>query len=217
MLISSVFIDYGVEWEHAWNNHTQRWVGPEREEDFVSAKEANERTGPVLKHLVSGDLRKTVNDRYLFTGCFYEATDDDMEGENFTKPNPAWTNMTDDEIMETYADDGHRFSRQPDYYRHHNSRSHWPCTVLLPEAEAGEYTVRIHMMPMRGTYRKREIVRTAWHRNDVPRILTNYPQSSIHYFVRPTATDQMLPQAFRHPMGFPDELFPDQWRRRQID
>jgi hypothetical protein len=168
----------------------------------------------VVESLISGNLRNGVNHSYLFTGCIFETGKIDMIGENYTKPNPSWTSMSDNEILQTYARSGSRFYQEgEDSYRHHSSRSHWPCTVLLPEAEAEEYTVRIHMTPMRGVYNGQEIVPTAWDENDVPRILTNYPQSSIHYFVKPSATDQMLPGVFRHPIGFPDELFPRQWRK----
>lgn len=167
-----------------------------------------------MESLVSGDLRSGVDHPYLFTGCIYEIDDADLQGENFTKPNPSWTTMLDREIMETYAKSGQKFFREYGY-SHHRSRSHWPCTVVMPESKEGEYTVRIHQMPMRGIYRGKDIVKTSWHENDVPLFLTNYPQTSIHYFVKPTATDQMLPGVFRHPIGFPDELFPDQWRRKQ--
>jgi hypothetical protein len=207
-----VFIDYGVEWENAWINHAKQWVPPKKHPDFISAREANERSGPVVESLVAGNLRGSVDHSYLFTGCIFETGEIDVLGENYTKPNPTWTSMSDDEIMDTYARSGRRFYRESGY-RHHKSRSHWPCTVLLPEAESGEYIVRIHQTPMRGIYNGKEIVTTAWHENDVPRILTNYPQSSIHYFVKPNVTDHMLPGVFRHPIGFPDELFPDQWRK----
>lgn len=210
--VATVFLDYGVEWENAWNNHVQQWVPPKMESDFISAREANERPGPVVESLVSGNLRSEVNHSYLFTGCIYKMGEIDMMGESYTKPNPKWAEMTDDEIINMYATSGEKFYRDSSYV-HHQSRSHWPCTVLLPESEDGEYTVRIHMTPMTGTISGREIVPTAWYENDVPRILTNYPQSSIHYFVKPSATDHMLPGVFRHPIGFPDELFPKQWRK----
>jgi hypothetical protein len=38
------------------------------------------------------------------------------------------------------------------------------------------------------------------------------PRKSIHFFNRPGTTDIHLSNAFRHPIGIPDDLLPDGWR-----
>jgi hypothetical protein len=98
-------------------------------------------------------------------------------------------------------------------YQEHEDRSHWPCSVLKrSDIDEDHYTVRIHQSPLRGVVDRMEEV----NKNNIPRILTNVPRNSIHYFVRPEATDQNLANAFRHPMGMPDHLFPKRWRNLDL-
>ncbi|KAG7362845.1 SET methyltransferase domain containing protein [Nitzschia inconspicua] len=216
-----VFIDYGVEWELAWQRHVNQWTPPKIGDHFLSAQEANERQGPVMDEFVSGDLRKSVNHPYLFTGCQYwessaeedSRDDDDDEGSrdlsvsNYTVPNKRWKSMSDAEILETYSSPGTEFVYGKGGYIDHEEHSHWPCSVIRQESD-GLYTVRIHQSPLRGA----EPTETDWDKNDLPRILTNYSQNSIHYFVKPSAIDQKLPGVFRHPIGIPDAIFPKQWK-----
>ena len=204
-----VFIDYGIEWENAWDEHVRRWEPPYKIPNFVSASEANERRGPVLDELVSNDLRKTVNHPYLFTGCQYNALPDAENIGNYTEEwKSVWKELSDSEILDKFSTDGSEFLYDDaDGYVGHSEFSHWPCSILYAEEDQDRYTVRIHMSPLKDV----EPDETPWNKNELPRILTNYSQESIHYFVNPSATDQSLPNAFRHSIEFPDHLFPKRW------
>lgn len=204
-----VFIDYGAEWENAWKEHMRWWKIPDKIPNFVSAKVANELRGPILEELISNDLRKTVHHPYLFTGCQYDAWPDVQHIGNYTKKwKHKWKELSDSEILEKFSSPGDGFL-YPDTggYEDHEEYSHWPCSILHAEKQKGRYTVRIHMSPLKDV----EPYETSWNKNEVPRILTNYSQESIHYFVRPSATDHIQPYVFRHSIGFPDSLFPNQW------
>lgn len=208
----SVFIDYGVEWERAWKSHVERWTPPEIDDHFISAQEANGRVGPITDDFMSGDLRKVKKHPYLFIGCqYWEAEETEKTGSvtssNYTTPNDDWKKMSDQEILETYSSSGEKFVYGPEGYADHYEHTHWPCTVIRQE-EYGRYTVRIHKSPLRGA----KPSSTAWSENGLPRILTNYSQGSIHYFVIPSAIDQKLPGVFRHPIGIPEDIFPEQWK-----
>ena len=198
-----VYMDYGEEWEEAWAKHVATWKPPAGldGDSVVTAKEANEQSEP-LQLLVTGDLRNVSDHPYLFTGCQYWVTSMDKD-DVWYKKNPKWMEMKDEEILHMYADDGLVFYGN---YASHRDRYHWPCTVIRQE-EKGRYTVRIHQADWKSD--------RPWHRNDLPRILTNYPRSSIHYFVKPYAGDQHLPGVFRHPIGIRDEIFPEQWKNRK--
>jgi hypothetical protein len=41
---------------------------------------------------------------------------------------------------------------------------------------------------------------------------TELPREAIRFVDRPYTSDIHLPNAFRHPIGIPDELFPDAWK-----
>jgi len=201
-----VFIDYGVEWEKAWADHVNHWKSPDVPPGFLTAQEANLQEGPIPETFISGDLRKTVDHPYLFTACQYITSGTDSHGSRYSSPNPDWPKLTDKEILAQYSSDGakHVYSTDKGYAKH-SDYSHWPCTVLYPEKEEGKYMVRIHQSPFR------KVDEAVWHKNGVPRILTNFSQESIHYFVKPESADQMLPGVFRHPIGIPDGLYPDHW------
>lgn len=204
-----VFIDYGVEWEQAWAQHRASWKPPQLPPtltpgSWITAKEANEMEGPIMDAFVSGDLRRTVDHPYLFTGCQFYETDFDSH-DAFRAHDVNWKNMTDLEIMGRFANWEPNKDAERGYARH-RSRSFWPCTVIRREDNADSllYTVRIHQNDV--------MDELPWHRHNLPRFLINFPRTSIHYFVRPLASDQHLPGVFRHPIGIREELFPEHWK-----
>jgi len=199
-----VFLDYGTEWEDAWEKHVATWKPPVKEvESYITAKEANEKEG-ILELLVTGDLRKVSDHPYLFTGCEFHHRQLDIEKlDMWTKPEPGWVEWSDEEILKRFSHNGAMIKGN---YTTHRDRAHWPCSVIR-EQENGLYTVRIH-----NRFGKRP---PAWEKNDLPRLLTNFQRESIHYFVKPHTSDQNLPGVFRHPIGIHDELFPEQWKNRK--
>ena len=208
-----VFIDYGPEWERAWSEHVGQWKPaslPDQWPDqkhWVSAKEANEDMGPVLQELVSGDLRETVRHPYLFTGCQYWETRQDVHPV-YARPRD-WKSMNDEEILDLYSDPGDRFcDGEHRLYRYHRDASHWPCTVLKHNAEDDTYVVRIHPAPWASS----DPDDLPWDANGLPRLLRNFKRDSIHYFVQPFSSDQHLKGVFRHDIRIRDEMFPEQWK-----
>lgn len=161
-----------------------------------------------------------VDHPYLMTGCVYWETEMDSS-EVFGTVNEHWrTNMTKEQIMEVYADDGSVFE-YPNYkgYAGHEDGLHWPCTVWSPQEQEKDYddettyVVQIHpRVPMhRGSsYQNHQV--PLWARHQLPRVLGNYPRTSIRYFVKMHAGDQYLPGVFRHPIVMSDDQFPDQWK-----
>ena len=226
-----VFIDYGSDWETAWHEHVRNWdrssidsssVQQSSASDFISAQEANNNKGPILSSLISNNLRENVNHPYLLVGCQYQIHKrKDFQNNNYTKSNDVWrTTFSDQEILETYSGDGSNYVYDDDTMKYltHREYSHWPCSILKEEETTTtttttenttddssmadrRYTVQIHQSPLRSG--GRDTRTTAWAVNDVPRILTNYPQESIHYFIKPNAQDHMLPGVFRHHIGLP--------------
>ncbi|KAL7564516.1 hypothetical protein ACA910_017675 [Epithemia clementina (nom. ined.)] len=206
-----VFIDYGEAWEEAWEKHMQGWTPPPRiVPNWISAKEANAQKGPILQELTAGlgKIVDTVDHPYLMTGCVYWTKDWDSHAV-FRKPNPNWqNNQTYLEVLNTYSDDGSAYKyKDSKGYAGHNDGLHWPCTVLWQQNPRQDtYVVRIHPAP------SVDPSSLPWARNGLPRLLKNYPRESIRYFVKPYASDQHLPGAFRQPIGLRDGVLPDQWR-----
>jgi hypothetical protein len=216
-----VFIDYGVEWEEAWAAHVAGWKPPplpSSSEPWITARDANDNHGSIIDSLVTRDIRQTPDHPYLFTGCVYWMTEWDTD-RVFQQRGLDWKNsMTDDELLRTFSDPGSMYAYF-DYargYRHHSDRIHWPCTVVRPDNDdETTYLVRIHQAPWwRGT---NDGASLPWHDNDLPRLLREYPRSSIHYFVHPYASDQHLPGVFRYELRIRDDLFPEQWKNLRYE
>jgi len=202
--------DYGEEWEDAWNKHVASWRPLKAPESWITAKEANMLQAPILDELMSGDLRETVDHPYLFTGCQYEESHFDEHPVYTDTARPGdWRDMGDNEIMSLYSDPFEILDLDVQHYAIHRDGTHWPCTVIGPDDENGwTYTVRIHPSPY--SY-------PPWEKYNKPRLIRNYPLEAIHYFVRRFQSDQHLPNAFRHPIGIRDEIFPPQWKNLKVE
>ena len=201
-LDEEIFLDYGIEWERAWERHVETWQPPQPTiSNWISAKEANENNNePIFNELMVGKENMTqqvVEHPYLMTGCVYWPTELDLDNV-FETPSPNWeTDMTVTDMLDTYADDG-SFYQYTDSrgYSGHEDGLHWPCTVLWPDNDEDDdggdigtdyYVVRIHPSPM---VSENDL---PWAKNRLPRILETYPRESIRYFVKPYASDQHLP------------------------
>ena len=196
-----VFVDYGLEWEAAWWKHVESWRTPKPPigSSWFTAQQANAEPGPILSEFVTNDMRKTSDHPHLFTACIYWTTEWE-DHRIFQKPNPDWTKLSDKELLGTYSDDGMYYEGE---YSTHSDQTHWPCSVLKDNQD-GTYVVRIHQSDW--------YHRTSWHKNNLPRLLHNYPRSSIHYFVKPYHGDNHMATAFRHSIGIPDAMLPKKWR-----
>jgi hypothetical protein len=193
-----VYMDYGVEWENAWEEHVANWRPPtENRHSFVTAKEANEQEG--LELLVTEDLRKVQDLSHLFTGCLFKPTRID-KSKVWEEENSSWERLEDEELLALYGSDGSIYTGD---YQSHTDHDYWPCSVIAQDG-ADTYTVRIHQ--------SKEHRRELWARNDLPRFLTKYPRESVRYFVHPFDNDQNLPGVFRYPIHIRDEIFPQQWK-----
>jgi hypothetical protein len=65
-------MDYGAEWDNAWQKLVIQWKAMERVMSVKEANDANNQSAPPA-FLVTGDLRITpkVKDKHRFACCFY--------------------------------------------------------------------------------------------------------------------------------------------------
>lgn len=209
-----IFLDYGLEWEAAWNQHVHSWEESDyMPEPRLSVTLLNEKVerGLPLEHLVANTLHAKEGDHmddYLMTTCMYEVSHSDEHPIYETKH--LWANDDDKTLLENYAFVGDDYFFEGGY-QEAEVDVYWPCIVLKQDNDNNDetdsditYTVRIlpsffHDEPL-------------WARNEQPRILVKYPLSSIRYFPRPYHSDQHIQNAFRHYMVLPDAMVPDHWK-----
>jgi hypothetical protein len=183
-----LYLDYGNEWEDAWQEHVRTYqsAGPD---GYASASSWN-------THFDDMMLR-TVEEQPF--DPYPEHIQIRCHSKLMRKVNPK--------------------IRPPHKVQYVWERKDYgePCRILDRFWEEGSYwyTVQLEIWPDEDDdeddqANKDETVDTepmvTWiERTDVPR-------SAIRFFDRPGTTDLHLPNAFRHAIYIPDDMFPEQWR-----
>ncbi len=212
-----VFVDYGINWEKAWDQHVQKWKPPtydgeKEEEQWTSATKLNEELLPLkLAPNLNAEHISLDSRNVLFTGCLYDDVEEDFwssfeeEGNNVL-----WENQSIDDVVTRYGRPyGNQFEIDEDI--RYSDGSFWPCVVFGRESsnDTGEesYTVRIIQSHLYET--------TVWEKMKLPCIITSYARTSIRHFYKPYESDIHLPGVFRHHIEFNGDLFPEIWKDRE--
>ncbi|GFH46679.1 hypothetical protein CTEN210_03153 [Chaetoceros tenuissimus] len=213
-----VFIDYGDLWEQAWNIHIQNYGDPKSVDNWKSARMWNEELGDL-------PIAPSIDEKYLsldergvlFQGClFYEIYDDGFQAftDAMEEEGWHWRNESLEKVVDLFGDDAEDLFDFDDQ-RYYGVNEFWPCLILgknetpLDYGKENElyYTVRvIKPSHMEDTLE--------WDEIDQPRILRNYPRSSIRHFYQPYKSDIHRDGAFRHFIGIDSSIFPAKWRNR---
>jgi hypothetical protein len=195
-----IFIDYGNDWQISWNQHKESWAPPSSSEFF-----SYEQTDRLNKEAKSSSIRTTkeqITNPYpsnIMTVCLYNYDDEEEESSGSNKEASLDT-KTDEDLIKQYSKSGGHFV--PDYPPMHEE--FFPCIIYSRHHESGTCTVRI----FRDVYDLDALEDEA----GIPTILTEYPENSIRFVNRPYMGDIFLAQGFRHSLGIPNEMFPEQWK-----
>jgi len=185
-----VTIDYGVEWENAWNDHIESWEPPPNSEKYSPSYVFNE---VVSKIRTVEEQKSFPYPENLQTACFYS-----YERYKNDKNNPD-KNFAAGKIGEGVTAIRWKYSRgllEFVFLR--------PCHIV-----ARDDAKMLYMAVMRNApYTKDEEM--------IPKEIGNHfvshiPRQAIRFVDKPYTTDQHLPNAFRHFIGIPDDIFPPSW------
>jgi len=196
-----VFIDYGKDWQNAWNNHVASWKPPSQNEiSYVFPKVMNDENEDELFYTVYEQEENPYPDNIITICTYWEE-----EGQQLSEEDPAdryeETHMIDREelveVLEEYGYDGSKYVQNDDeeYY--------WPCQIYKRSDDGDTYVVRITQLLSED--------KTRWSVAEKPRMLFNFSLKSIMFAEKAYVGDQFLENAFRHPIGIPDEIFPKEW------
>lgn len=183
-----VFLDYGDEWQQAWEEHVRTWKPPPDAESFVSAHEMErDRSAPLRTVEEQQDDPYPSNMAFY---CHYQYSPDfgpgPWEFENF------WMDLDlyPCKIIErTDGSDGDRGSQITDAFTY--------AVQFLDESE----------LDAEPGYKAQQLIPAG-----EEHIVVDVPRWAIHVRDKLYSKDEFLPGAFRHPMMFPDEIFPEPWR-----
>jgi len=235
-----IFIDYGAEWEDAFEAHIEKWEAPVEGDfpSYASISEMNKkgdfRTEPEIKENPYADN--------VMTACFklsdeYDEEDDaeDEEGEDFE----GYEN--DDEVIFDETDPAQLITSG----RHHvltdrTSSSGWyqvrpsihklisylllSYFYLLKTSLCLAFITQPCQILSKKKASKGKLVYTVrilssqaseesgWAKKKQARIFTNFPKRSIIFVTKKHKSDQFLSNAFRHHIGMSSDMIPDNWK-----
>eukprot|EP00934_Nitzschia_sp_Nitz4_P000758 Nitzschia sp. Nitz4//scaffold99_size76975//45278//47195//NITZ4_005578-RA/size76975-processed-gene-0.48-mRNA-1//-1//CDS//3329560856//758//frame0 len=153
-----IFLDYGEDWQRAWDQHVANWVPPEDTNSYAHSSN------------YSVDMFKTIQ-------------------EEEAQPYPPNLAVV---CTESYRKEGPRYVWLPVLRDWHY---YVPCDVL--EHDGDRYTVRFQSNGENVTV------------YGVP------GHEGIHLVDQAFSQDWHLPQAFRHQIGIPEDMFPSSWINRR--
>jgi hypothetical protein len=204
-------MDYGPEWEKAWESHVENWKPPAEGSGFESHTSVTLANLKIPVEVSLTDVREEHSpERDVFTACVYRQYGED-EYEKWVSEQKfedefedEWKELDTSEILKIFGRDGSQHE-PPNFHG-----DFWPCSIVASSRDDDDdddevsYVVRI--------FQNKSNPQTAWQKEELPRILLNYPPTSVRYFKKPYKSDQHLPGAFRHPIEIRDDLFPEQWK-----
>jgi hypothetical protein len=192
-----IFIDYGKEWINAWKAHEEKM-----NQVMIEHESSTKRQGP------------SASD--MFTACYYwEDGDDDLFENDWQSLKNSWKTLDDATAIQKLGRDGSKFNKFNAGDEEEDDRgSFWPCSILETKNSTTahshsepHYTVRIFQSPWHDL--------APWAKIDVPRILTNFPPSSVKMFHKPYKSPMHSRDAFRHHVGIPSRMIPNHWRDKK--
>lgn len=190
-----IFIDYGESWVKAWDQHVQNFIPALDAKDYVSATEFN-----LLQPI------RTVSEQEanpyppnLQTACDYESR---YHGD----PSDSHHQVTEDDMGTIEVRTTWQFS---------NDGSRRPCTILSRSSTPNNEHYTAVMAPLDNDSMPETYFLGS--NNDERHIVYHIPRSKVSIADKAYSTDIHSPNAFRHHINAPEDMFPDTWSRHYKD
>ena len=226
-----IFLDYGKEWQTAFEKHTQNWVrsatfhkdSASSNSEYMNADEYMNYHGNEKIYTLVEQENGHAYPNNMDTFCFY-ATHIQLQGRISSKEHYVDDNENDidddDEYYDEYYDDDDDDDDEPtdyEYYSWNDDANHMcfrPCRVLSryrgKNATEGDLYA-IELME----YNNNRVVNHCEIDNDI--IVRDVPKQAIRIVNKPFTTDVLLKNAFRHEIGVPTTgFYPDTWMKTKL-
>jgi hypothetical protein len=163
-----IFIDYGPEWEAAWEKHVASWQPVENATNYIHSTEWNETTFRTVKEQETNPYPPN-----LVVMC-YESYTTDSDGQHaWLEPLRHSSDRNYCSVVDRYENPNSEEDDDDDDYLY---------TVLMDLEDGSNVTV------------------------------VDVPKHGIYLYDRAFTADWHLPNAFRHEMAIPDDIFPEAWK-----
>eukprot|EP00536_Pseudo-nitzschia_multiseries_P016873 jgi/Psemu1/328368/estExt_fgenesh1_pg.C_12720001 len=170
-----IFIDYGTEWEAAWDEHVKNWK-PSRTDDYVYPfDEMARHNDPVKPYRTLSEQKNNPYAHNLMTVCNTRNWSRSRKERQKWRLGRCWPEEVDE------------------------------CIILDRKYDESmkTYLYEVQLWPNEGETQD----------GKTPKYIDyDVPHSAIRFVDKPFLSDQHIPTAFRHPIGFPEELTPPFWK-----
>ena len=198
-----VTINYGLEWEKAWDHHVREWQPPLADEDYYSAQDMNVDPETTMIMTVE-EQQEFPYPSSVVTSCFYEHVDTN----GFHDDSGAYANPLEYDVIikqfEPFTDDRLDFM----FLR--------PCAIV--SREVVEMDTK-HDADEELLYEYTVQILNSDHIHDTQKvpdyevlIVQGFPRDSIIFTDFAYSSDTHLTNSFRQEMIMSDGLFPNSWR-----
>ena len=197
-----VTINYGLDWEKAWDQHVRKWQPPATDEDYYSAEDLNGDPDTEMIMTIE-EQQEFPYPSSVVTSCFYEHVNTD----GFHDDSGAYADPLEYDVIikqfEPFADDRLDFM----FLR--------PCVILSRD----EITDTEHGEEEEVSYEYVVQILNSDHIHDTQKIpdyevliVQGLPRDSIIFTDFAYSSDTHLTNSFRQEMIMSDGLFPNSWR-----
>jgi SET domain len=181
-----LFLDYGDEWEAAWQLHVQTWQPIPNSETYLSAAQLEHDQLTRLR-IVFEEIERPIYPTSLQIKC-----------DTSISHHP-------DQVKSNF------YNGTLDHFLWKTDSEWWPCTILRYhlDEETGDYLYTVHLY----TYRDDQADSLSYVNSN---LIEDVPRRAIHFVDKPYTSDAHLPNAFRHDIRISDNIFPRAWRNLKL-
>jgi hypothetical protein len=178
-----LFMDYGRDWEKAWEMHVETWESPKDSENYSSAAEYKQTHPDELIRTVD-EQKENPYPENIVTACMYLDTSEELDEDEY------------DAEAEVEAV----------YWTSENEYCLRPCKIVERQVvkDKAFYTVVVEEITNKFSP---EYCDLSHERQNVLRT----PARAITLVDKEYTTDQHLKTSFRHEIGVPEDLYPEDW------
>jgi hypothetical protein len=189
-----IFIDYGPEWELAWQQHLASWESPCEDSNTKSSMmvfKMNFAKFEAAHHQWSDDHFSVCSKR-----------NEDLEWIHLVKVGDAVPSITNETVLTSFR--GIEFDHRGFDYSH-NMEERLPCVIIDADPFMETFEVAYFKLSIGSRIPELPTAR-------ILQIHRKLPAIDLTFINRPFRGDMHWKGAFRHPINIPDEIFPTQWR-----
>ena len=197
-----IFLDYGLEWEEEWEEYTEFFDGTPSM-DNIKALQLNS----AMQGGLDSNGATVINTMYYYTTDEIESL---KESDEYKIPNTIMTvcylNWSKLDANDEHHNDEYNTWFQFDSNTVRSGNDLYKCEVIGRNKEKGKNE---NVDGLENAY---EYTVKTTDEDGKEVLIKHVPQRFIKYADKPYTNDIHNANAFRHPIGIPDEIFPKQWR-----